>query len=338
MNFDWLYNLFRKKKLRIFTWNIHGTYLNTLVKTGHHFYLPVKENKPYNYDGKTAGYEWPDTVHEISIDQIKDFTYDLLIFHTAQQVLEEQNIVLTEEQRKLPKIYIVHSPFKDDPRKNPEKREMLKKISDDVLPRLDAIVHVTRYNFDQWTTVFPETATKSKIIYHGIPIPNITWTGIIPKAISAVYNLPERVECGPDIYQEVAANVPTTLYGFNSEKFGGAGNLLHDKLQEEFAKHRVYFNSTRASSVPMAMLEAMSVGTPVVSTATTELPDIIKDDVNGFISNDTNFLAEKIKLLISNKDLAQKLGKAAQKTITKHFPMKTFIKNWDSLFYRIASK
>lgn len=228
--------IFGKKKLNIFTWNIHGTYLSTLVRTGHNFYMPIKEGRPYNYDGKTLGYKWLDTVHEISVDEIKNINYDLIIFHTPQQVLEEQNLVLSEEHRKLPKIYIVHSPFKEDPRNNPEKQKTLEKINNEVLPQLNAIVHITKYNFNQWTNVFPQTKEKSHIIYHGISVSKIKWTGEIPKAISAVYNLPERIECGPDIYQEVASKVPITLYGFNSEKFGGFGQLSNDKLQMEFAK------------------------------------------------------------------------------------------------------
>lgn len=333
MFWNWIFD---RKKLNIFTWNIHGTYLSTLVRTGHNFYMPIKEGRPYNYDGKTPGYEWPDTVHEISVDEIKNINYDLIIFHTPQQVFEEQNLVLSEGQRKLPKIYIVHSPFREDPRNNPEKQKTLEKIDNEVLPQVNAIVHTTKYNFNQWTDIFPQTKEKSHIIYHGIPTSKVKWTGEIPKAISAVYNLPERTECGPDIYQEVASQVPITLYGFNSERFGGFGQLSNDKLQMEFAKHRVYFNSTRASSVPMAMLEAMSIGMPIVSTATTELPDIIKDGANGFISSDTNVLAEKLKLLINDIGLAKKLGQKAQKTIKDNFSIKRFIKEWNNLFKLIS--
>ncbi len=326
--------IFGKRKLNIFTWNIHGTYLSTLVQTGHNFYLPIKEGQPYNYDGKTLGYMWSKRTHEIFPNQIKDIDYDLLIFHTPQQVREEQFLVLSEEQRKLPKIYVVHTPFKEDYQSNPEKQKVLEKIRKEVLPCFDAIVHITKYNFDQWTKIFPETKDKSYIIYHGIPIPKIKWSGEIAKAISAVYNLPERIECGPDLYQKISQKVPTTLYGFNSEKFGGLGSMSNDKLKVEFAKHRAYFNSTSASSVPMAILEAMSVGTPPVTTATTELPNIIKDGVNGFISGDPDILAEKLMLLIDNRNLAEKMGQQAQKTIKKEFSMKRFIKQWNNLFYK----
>lgn len=317
------------KPLNIFTWNVHGTYMSTLAKTGHNFYIPIKDGRPYNYDGKTPGYEWPETVHEIKAEEIRDLKFDLIIFQTPQQVLEEQNLVLSEDQRKLPKIYIVHSPFKKDPRTVPDKKELLDNIREKILPAITTIVHITKYNLEQWTTIFPETKEKSIIIYHGIEIPDVTWTGEELKAIGAVNNLPERVECGPDIWQAIVAQVPATLYGVNSEKFGGLGPIENDKLKHELARHRVFFNSATASSVPMAMLEAMSVGTPVVTTATTDLPNIIQDGRNGFISNDTNYLVGKIKLLLENKDLALKIGQAGQQTIEEKFSIDRFVNEWN---------
>lgn len=86
----------------------------------------------------------------------------------------------------------------------------------------------------------------------------------------------------------------------------------------------------------MAMLEAMSIGVPIVSTATTELPNIIKDGVNGFISNDINVLADKLKLLINDIGLAKKLGQKAQRIIQDSFSMKRFIKEWNKLFRTIS--
>jgi len=328
----------KKENLKIFTWNVHGTFMSALVKTGHEFYIPIKPNRPYNYDGKTPGYNWPNTVHEIKVEEIKNFKYDLIILQTPQQVLEEQNLVLSEIQKKLPKIYIVHAPFKKDPRsylKDKEKKELMYNIKNKILPTIKTIVHITKYNLNQWSLVFPEARSKSKVIYHGIEISNILWQGNIKKAVAAVNGLPNRIECGPDIWQKINKKVPIILFGTDSEKFGGKGPVPNDELRKEFIKYRVYFNSTTASSIPMAMLEAMSVGMPVVSTATTEIPNIIKDGVNGFISNNTDILAEKINLLLKNKKLAKKLGRKAKKTIKRKFSEKKFIKEWNNLFKKV---
>ena len=50
----------------------------------------------------------------------------------------------------------------------------------------------------------------------------------------------------------------------------------------------------------MCALESLAVGTPVVSTPTDGLKDLIQDGVNGFLSDDDEQLAEKIIFLINN--------------------------------------
>lgn len=325
----------KDKRLKIFTWNVHGTYMNNLVKTGHNFYIPVKPGRPYNYDGKTSGYKWPKNAHEIKAKQIKDLQYDLIILQTLQQATEEQNLVLTKKQRKVPKIFIVHSPFKRDPReyfKDKEKKKMMIGIRDKILPTINAIIHVSKYGLKQWNRAFPNVKSKSKVIYHCIETPNINWKGDTKKAVTAINNLPERIECGPDIWQKVSKKAPVVLFGANSEKFRGKGLIKNDKLKTELSKYRVYFNPTTASSLPMAMLEAMSIGLPVVTTATTDIPYIVKNGINGFTSNNTDVLSNKINLLIKNKNLAQKLGSRAKGTIKKEFSTERFIKEWNNLF------
>lgn len=328
-----------KKKLNIFAWNVHGTFMNTLVKTGHDFYLPAKKGRPYNYDGKTPGYVWPKNVHEIKVSEIKKHRYDLVLFQTPQQVIEEQYKVLSPGQRRLPQIYIVHSPFRKDPRKRKNREELVKRLRKDIIPRINAIVHITKYNFRQWTTYFPETKQKSIVIYHGIEIPEkIRWEGTNPKAVNATNSLPTRPECGNKLWLKISKKVPLVLYGAHSEKFGGRGVLPNKLLRREIAQYRVYFNPTIASSVPMAMLEAMSIGMPVVTMKSTDMPNIIKNGVNGFISDKPEVLASKMALLLKDKKLAKKLGKAARRTIEDRFSMEKFTDSWNELFDKVTNQ
>ncbi len=328
-----------KKKLKIFAWNVHGTFMNTLAKTGHDFCLPIKKGNPYNYDGKTPGYVWPKNVYEIHVSEIKRRRYDLVIFQTPQQIIEEQYKVLSQEQRQLPQLYIVHSPFRKDPRRRKDRKKLVNHLRNDIVPRINAIVHITKYNFKQWTTYFPETKKKSVIIYHGIEIPKKTrWKGIDPEAVNVTTSLPTRPECGNKLWLRLSKKVPLVLYGKDSEKFGGKGIIPNKLLRKEIAQYRLYFNPTIASSVPMAMLEAMSIGMPVVTMKSTDMPYIIKNGTNGFISNKPEVLAGKIALLLRDKKSAKRLGEAAQKTIEDKFSIKTFIDNWNKLFDKITNQ
>lgn len=52
---------------------------------------------------------------------------------------------------------------------------------------------------------------------------------------------------------------------------------------------------------PMCALEAMALGIPIVSTPTDGLIDLVKEGHTGFLSNDNEVLADRIKLLVTNE-------------------------------------
>jgi hypothetical protein len=58
------------RKLNVLIWQIHGSYLNTLVQAPHRFYLPTKPDKPEGYGGRGPTYTWsPDTV-EVAAEEV----------------------------------------------------------------------------------------------------------------------------------------------------------------------------------------------------------------------------------------------------------------------------
>lgn len=256
-----------KKKLKIFTWNVHSGYLFNLIKTGHDFYVPIKPGRPYNYAGKNDEFKWPKNIHNLKLSEIKKKKFDILILQNPD-AFYEQSKVLSKSQQKLPKIYLQHTAWRKYRRI--KKAKWLHYLTD-----IDIIVHITRFTRDQWIRRLPSTRSKCRIVYHSTEIPkNIVWNGRIKKAITANNEL-QRIECGPEIWKAVSKKVPIDLYGTRSEEFGGLGFIKNTMLRKKFADYRAYFNSTTASPLPMAVLEAMSVGLPVVTTATTELPRVI---------------------------------------------------------------
>jgi len=43
------------RRLKILTWHIHGSYLNTLARIEHDWYLPAKPGRPEGYGGRGPG-------------------------------------------------------------------------------------------------------------------------------------------------------------------------------------------------------------------------------------------------------------------------------------------
>lgn len=72
---------------------------------------------------------------------------------------------------------------------------------------------------------------------------------------------------------------------------------------------------------PVALLEAMSLGRPVVAGNIGSAPDFIKDGVNGFLAeyNNPEKFAEKITWILQNKTKAEKAGEKAKETVKSLF-------------------
>ena len=105
-----------------------------------------------------------------------------------------------------------------------------------------------------------------------------------------------------------------------------------DALVKEYCSASVYLNTSTVSPVPTSLLEAMSCGCAVVSTATCMIPEIIENGVNGFISNDEEQLKSYIKDLLDYSELRRNVGEAARQTILEHFSEDKFINNWNNIF------
>lgn len=70
--------------------------------------------------------------------------------------------------------------------------------------------------------------------------------------------------------------------------------------------------TSRWEGTPMCALEAMCLGTPVVSTPTDGMKDITQNGVNGYLSDDDAVLAECLLKLINDAQHRKALGQKAQ--------------------------
>jgi glycosyltransferase involved in cell wall biosynthesis len=72
---------------------------------------------------------------------------------------------------------------------------------------------------------------------------------------------------------------------------------------------------------------------PVVALATTALPDVIQDGVNGFVSADPETLIDRMKTLIADPALARELGGRGRATARERFSLDRFRADWDDALH-----
>jgi glycosyltransferase involved in cell wall biosynthesis len=303
-------------RLRILTWHVHGNYLYYLAQTPHDFYLPVGRLE-HGYAGRAPGFPWPDNVHEAAVEQIPDLDLDCIVFQSARHYLTDQHELLSESQRRLPKIYLEHDPPQEHPTNT-------RHIVDDPETLL---VHVTPFNELMWDN----GRTPTRVIEHGVLVPeHIRYTGEFNKGLVVVNGIQRRGRrLGWDVFERVRREVPLDLIGMESERSGGLGEVSHEELPHFMCRYRFVFNPIRYTSLGLSVCEAISLGIPVVGLATTEMVTAVTNDVNGYVDTDVDALIQRMRYLLANPEEASRLSERAGETGRTRFGIKRFSADWD---------
>lgn len=306
------------KPLKILIWHVHGAYLYYLTQAPHEFYLPSKPDRQKDYIGKFGHIPWGDNVHDVPVEYIKDLDLDCIIFQLPHQYLTDQYEILSEGQRRLPKIYIEHNP----PMPNITNTKQC--VDDpDVL-----LIHVTEFNKIMWDS----GRSPTMVIPHGVLIPkDVQYSGELERGIVVINHLAQRGrQLGKDVYDKVIEEVPLDLVGMAATDMpGGLGEILHKDIPSFEAKYRFFFNPIRYSSYPLSVCEAMMVGLPFIGLATTEIVMSIQNDVNGYIDTNVDQLIKYMKLLLKDPKKAKQLGERARAYALEHFHIQRFITDWN---------
>lgn len=94
------------------------------------------------------------------------------------------------------------------------------------------------------------------------------------------------------------------------------GPVGHARVKEELSDCDLFVLPSFAEGIPVALMEAMASGVPVISTRITGIPELIEDGVDGFLvpPSDVEGLAQAIEPFLQGKvDTASLTAKAAEK-------------------------
>ena len=263
----------------------------------------------------------PDYVREVPAAEVRNLPLDLIIFQTPRNYYTDQYEILSDEQRQLPKIYLEHN----SPEPHP---------TDSRHPAADdpgvTLVHVTHYNRLMWDN----GQAPTHVVEHSVAIdPTIRYEGHRQEGIIVVNEIGRRGRmAGFDLFEHLRQRVPLTVAGMKSAEVGGIGEIHYRYLHRRVAEYRFLFSPMRYSSLPLALIEAMTIGMPIVALATTELPTVIQNGVHGYVSANLDELAERMQFLLDNPDEARRMGNNARELARTRFGLDRFIKDWNAVF------
>jgi glycosyltransferase involved in cell wall biosynthesis len=314
------------RRLRVLTWHIHGNYLLYLSQAGVDFYLPVKPGRAEGYGGRGTTFPFGANVHDVPAASVRELELDVVLFQTRANYLADRHEILSEAQQRLPQIYLEHDP----PLENPtDQRHWF----DDPAGLL---VHVTPFNALMWDS----GRTPTRVIDHGVLVPEgVRYVGDLPRGIVAINHLRTRGRrLGGDVFERARREVPLDLVGMDAESLGGLGEISPPDLPAFEARYRFFFNPIRWTSLGLAVIEAMTIGLPVVGLATTEMASAIEDGVSGYVDTEPGRLIEPMRRLIAYPEEARRLGANARRRALERFHIDRFVRDWEATFALVAGR
>ena len=319
-----------EKKYNILTFDTHERYQTQLCKTGHNFYS-------FRYDGCK---EWDESYAKMPENYyvlpknaiIGGVGFDMILsqskfgqFQAASQI---------QQVLQVPIVSLEHTlPIQGWPK---DQLDTFKNMMG------QSNVFISDYSVSEWGM-----NCDSTVIHHSVdtetfkPKDGLDYIKNVD-ILSVVSEFPQRDYCcNFSGWQRIVSKFPfqiVDVVGKDSEQIpnvkGGVAENLDD-LVNRYNACQIFLNTSTVSPVPTSLLEAMSCGCAVVSTATCMIPEIIQNGVNGFISNDEDEIKKYIQKLLVDKELADRLGKAARETIIEKFSEEKFINKWNETFNKL---
>jgi glycosyltransferase involved in cell wall biosynthesis len=113
------------------------------------------------------------------------------------------------------------------------------------------------------------------------------------------------------------------------------GTKTHEEVFDIASEHDVFVLPTRCEGVPVALLEAMSVGlVPVVSRVESGVAEILEDGVTGLMPpvGDCGTFADAIAMLDANRPKLESMSAAATAYVQEHHDVRERTDAYQALF------
>lgn len=305
------------EKYNILTFAAHERYQSQLAKTGHNFYLFQSDGvKKWNNDYAPL----PDNHYILPRETLyKGLSFDMILSHSKFGQFQMSELI--NKNLGLPIISLEHTV--PTPNLKQEWLDEIKNMTGDI------DVFISEYSKGVWNL----NTDEYEIVHHSVDTETFKPRSIEkkPYVLSVVNDFVNRDYCcNYSGWVRITEGLDTRLVGDNGDIGSPASSV--DDLVNEYNSAQVFLNTSTFSPIPSVVLEAMACGSAVVSTATCMIPEIIEHGVNGMISNNESELRSYIEQLLSDKDLREKIGKAARETILNKFTEESFLNNWNKIF------
>ncbi|MEU7974736.1 glycosyltransferase [Micromonospora sp. NPDC049089] len=315
--------------MNILLWHVHGSWTTSFVHGSHRYLIPTTPDRgPYGL-GRARTYPWPDSAVEVRPEELPSADVDLVILQRPEEIDRAEQWLRRRPGRDLPAIYVEHNTPKGDV---PNTRHPMAD-RDDLL-----IAHVTGFNQIFWDT----GDTRTTVVDHGIVAPSASYTGELDR-LAVVINEPVRRGrvTGTDLLPQFAEIAPLDVFGMGvagladhlglpADRLTSHDDVPQERMHTELARRRAYLHLCRWTSLGLSLIEAMSIGMPVVALATTEAVMAVPPEA-GALATRTDTLLDAARRFIAEPDTARQAGAAARTAARDRYGLDRFLADWDRL-------
>jgi glycosyltransferase involved in cell wall biosynthesis len=123
-----------------------------------------------------------------------------------------------------------------------------------------------------------------------------------------------------------------------AERVTCPGWLDTARTQALLASASIFVLPSYAEGLPMALLEAMSWGLPVIASPVGGIPQVVRQDDNGLLVDpgDVDALSAALERLLAEAALRDRLGRAARQTVEKSFALPAAIARLTEIYGRFG--
>jgi glycosyltransferase involved in cell wall biosynthesis len=166
--------------------------------------------------------------------------------------------------------------------------------------------------------------------------------GVPEDKISVVYDgvpLREPVPGGDAVVAPASADpLKGAELAREATRRAGVDLLLSRDLEFDLAGAALFLYLTRSEGLGSAVLMAMAAGVPVIASNVGGLPEIVRHQENGWLSeNEPEPLAAAIRNLLSDRALAQRLAACGRQTVADKFSLDQMIHNTILLYRQVLA-
>lgn len=117
------------------------------------------------------------------------------------------------------------------------------------------------------------------------------------------------------------------------------GRVEHDEINRQYSASDIYLNASKIDNQPLSILEAFQCGVPVVTTNAGGIPDVVTDEITGFLVpvGDYESLAARALKLLADQQIAQAMIESARSECTK-YTWSVVCPQWVNVYHSVAKK